>query len=402
MSKNKILFLIINFFLLICESIEDKNNIFDNLRIFNSSNIPIKNIINRIEKEKYLRLLEEETTDDIEPIEDNSDSDDNDESSDTADIDKKNYIYVSFTLLQTRIKDGYLYLYVVANSTFSENIIFNLSISVHLTDRIRNLEEQKKFINAKQSGSFKSNIRDNNQLIIILSADLNQINYEENNQNIEKIILNNIDKIDDNYSENEIYKFDINLLENTDTSTQTNIDLSTLNENTIAKIYIEEKMSSCSNELKFNLSVNNDIDINERNINLEFKVVNNYNNNNRRSFSLPVKCVLSSEYKRIIPCQLEEEPPQFSFTLTTFMEYIDNELIVIKPLNSDSTFTLECYEEPPIAAIISIVVLFFFVVIVVIIIIIVMNKKGRGDRGYELPNESNSNNILGLGGGASN
>lgn len=238
-------------------------------------------------------------------------------------------------------------------------------------------------------------------MIIILSADLNQINYEENNQNIEKIILNNIDKIDDNYSENEIYKFDINLLENTDTSTQTNIDLSTLNENTIAKIYIEEKMSSCSNELKFNLSVNNDIDINERNINLEFKVVNNYNNNNRRSFSLPVKCVLSSEYKRIIPCQLEEEPPQFSFTLTTFMEYIDNELIVIKPLNLDSTFTLECYEEPPIAAIISIVVLFFFVVIVVIIIIIVMNKKGRGDRGYELPNESNSNNILGLGGGAS-
>jgi hypothetical protein len=184
MSKNKILFLIINFFLLICESIEDKNNIFDNLRIFNSSNIPIKNIINRIEKEKYLRLLEEETTDDIEPIEDNSDSDDNDESSDTADIDKKNYIYVSFTLLQTRIKDGYLYLYVVANSTFSENINFNLSISVHLTDRIRNLEEQKKFINAKQSGSFKSNIRDNNQLIIILSADLNQINYEENIQNI--------------------------------------------------------------------------------------------------------------------------------------------------------------------------------------------------------------------------
>lgn len=51
MSKNKILFLIINFFLLICESIEDKNNIFDNLKIFNSSNIPIKNIINRIEKE---------------------------------------------------------------------------------------------------------------------------------------------------------------------------------------------------------------------------------------------------------------------------------------------------------------------------------------------------------------
>lgn len=86
--------------------------------------------------------MEDETTDDMEPIEDNSDSDDNDESSDTADNDK-NYIYVSFTLLQTRIKDGYLYLYVVANSTFSENIIFNLSISVHLTDRIRNLEEQK-------------------------------------------------------------------------------------------------------------------------------------------------------------------------------------------------------------------------------------------------------------------
>ena len=41
------------------------------------------------------------------------------------------------------------------------------------------------------------------------------------------------------------------------------------------------------------------------------------------------------------------------------MGYIDNKLVIIKPLNPDSTFILECYEEPPIAAIISIVVLFF-------------------------------------------
>jgi hypothetical protein len=403
MSKNKILFLIINFFLLICESIEDKNNIFDYGKVLNSSNILEKNTIKRKETDKYLRLLEEDTSDDSDLYVDDNKSSDDDISSDTIEIVQKINIYVSFTLLQTRKIDDLLNLYVLANSSFPENTTFNLSISVYLKDRIRNLEGKKEFINAKLSGTFKSNNRDDILKIIILSADLAELGYADNLQNIQKIILNNIDLIDDKDKEKENYIFDINLLENTDTSTQTKTDMSIYDENTIANVYIEEKISSCSNDLKFNISVNNDIDVNERNINLEFSVVDDKfkGDNNRRPFSLSVPCVLSRENKRIIPCQFEEEPPQFSLKLTTFMEYIEDQLIIIKSLNSDSSFTLECYEEPPIAAIISIVVLFFFVVIVVIIIIIVMNKKGRGDRGYELPNESNSNNILGLGGGAS-
>ena len=387
MSKNKILFLILNFFLLICESIEDKNNIFDNLNTFNLSNILIKNIINKT----YLRLLEDEdSTDYSDPSFEESETD--------AETDKRNYIYVSFTLLQTKIKENILYLYVLTNRDFPESITFNLAITVYLNERIRNLEENKS-ITVKRTGLFKSNRKE--EMIVILSGDLTELGYQDN---IQKIIVNNIDKIDGTENENEVYNFENNVLKNTDTSSTASVDMSSLDaDNTIVNIYEVEKLSSCSNDLKFNLTVNNDIDVSERNINLEFSVINNRNgNNNRRPFNLAVKCVLSSENKKIITCQLDEEPPQFSFTLSTYMEYIDNsKLIIIKPVNSELTFTLECYEEPPIAAIISIVVLFFFVVIVVIIIIIVMNKKGRGDRGYELPNESNSNNILGLGGGSS-
>ena len=394
MSRNKILLLILNFFLLICESIEDKNNIIDNINTFNSSNIIKRNIINRNENGKYLRLLEEDTTDD-EPIytDTNEPSDANDDiSSDSI----KNYIYISFKLLQTKIKENKLNLYILTNSTFPEAITFSLSISIYLSDRIRNLEEIKDSIDANKVGSFKSN---NTEKIIILSANLGEKEYAET---IQKIILNDIVGINNNELENIIYRFEFKIQGNNDTSTETNVDLSSLDENTTVNIYEQEGMSSCSNDLRFNLTVNNKIDVNENNINLAFTPASNNNfNSNRRSFSLMVPCILSSEYQKNIPCKLEQEPLQFPLTLSTFMEYIDNKLIIIMPLNPDSTIILECYEEPPIAAIISIVVLFFFVVIVVIIIIIVMNKKGRGDRGYEMPNESNSNNILGLGGGAS-
>ena len=116
MSKNKILFLILNFFLLICESIDDKNNIFDNIKVFNSSNILKKNIINRKEIEKYLRLLDEEdTADDIDSGVDDKDSIDTDISYNTIEIDNRNYIHISFTLLQTRKNDYLLFFFILTS-----------------------------------------------------------------------------------------------------------------------------------------------------------------------------------------------------------------------------------------------------------------------------------------------
>lgn len=390
MRKNKIILIILNFLLLICESIEDNNNIFDNINVYNSSIILKRNIIN---KKKYFRLLEEEDT----GIEDIGESQDEEES-------KNNVMYITFTLLQTKKKDDYLKLYLLTNSNYRENITFNLSLSVYSEDRIRNLEESKKCMSAKKEGSFKSNNKDEEYKIHILSGDLSELGIDIDN--IQKIVVNNIDVVDDEVMENEDYEYSINLIkssDSSDSSVEGKVDMSTYEaENTTTIIYLQESVSSCSNELQFNLTVNHDIVTSEISISIELTpTIPNINiniNNNRRPPSIKVQCVLSSENKNKIPCQFDEEPPQFPTTLSTFMEYIDNKLIIIKPLEPDKTYVLECYEDPPIAAIISIVVLFFFVVIVVIIIIIVMNKKGRGDRGYDLPNESNSNNILGLGG----
>ena len=70
--------------------------------------------------------------------------------------------------------------------------------------------------------------------------------------------------------------------------------------------------------------------------------------------------------------------------------------LIFISLDESLIFSLYCYEKPPIAAIIFISAIFIFVVIVVIVIIIFINKKGKGERGYEIPNNSNSNNVLGL------
>ena len=96
-------------------------------------------------------------------------------------------------------------------------------------------------------------------------------------------------------------------------------------------------------------------------------------------------------------CQMERETLNVNFTMNDYISSDQNKIIYIST-EEDFVFPLYCYEKPPIAAIIFISSIFLFVVIVVIAIVIFLNKKGRGPKGYDAPNNI-SNNVLGISSG---
>lgn len=218
-------------------------------------------------------------------------------------------------------------------------------------------------------------------------------------QNQIKIVVTNIEYDNENSDnkDKELYIFDVYLGENADNQLEQEVDFSSIITNEVSNysisIYKVQDMSSCSDEYKFNLTTNIEVEGNDE-VTLVFK--GNHRNKDIQNKAL---CKLSSKNKKIISCQFEREIPNLNLTLNDYLSFDSNKLISISLENKDIFFSFNCEVEPPIAAIIFIATIFLFVVIIVIIIIIVINKKGRGERGYEMPNNSNVNNVLGLSSG---
>ena len=218
-------------------------------------------------------------------------------------------------------------------------------------------------------------------------------------QNQIKIVVTNIEYDNENSDnkDKELYIFDVYLGENADNQLEQEVDFSSIITNEVSNysisIYKVQDISSCSDEYKFNLTTNIEVEGNDE-VTLVFK--GNHRNKDIQNKAL---CKLSSKNKKIISCQFEREIPNLNLTLNDYLSFDSNKLISISLENKDIFFSFNCEVEPPIAAIIFIATIFLFVVIIVIIIIIVINKKGRGERGYEMPNNSNVNNVLGLSSG---
>jgi len=218
-------------------------------------------------------------------------------------------------------------------------------------------------------------------------------------QNQIKIVVTNIEYDNDNSDnkDKELYIFDVYLGENANNQLEQEVDFSSIITNELSNysisIYKVQDISSCSDEYKFNLTTNIEVEGNDE-VTLVFK--GNHRNKDIQNKAL---CKLSSKNKKIISCQFEREIPNLNLTLNDYLSFDSNKLISISLENKDIFFSFNCEVEPPIAAIIFIATIFLFVVIIVIIIIIVINKKGRGERGYEMPNNSNVNNVLGLSSG---
>lgn len=307
------------------------------------------------------------------------------------------------SLLQVKVLDGYLNLYFSSSNKFPDNVDLNVTILISNTKSSRILDEEIE-INIILS-KIRHISNSNNEEILQFSQYNNDL-YAYMNQNKENNIRIVVDKIELLGSENEInynelYNLKVNLGDRADTTKQSDIDFSSIlmanenNENFDLNIYTVQGISTCSHDYKFNLTLDKNIKGDEEKINLIFQ-----RKSRSRNFELIAECTLSYKYNNLILCKVDIEVPNFNFTLSPYMNYNENntKLTIISPENDSDLFLLYCYENPPIAAIIFIPSMFVFVVIVVIVIIIFLNKKGRGEKGYEPTN--NSNDLIGLSSGA--
>ena len=302
-------------------------------------------------------------------------------------------------LLQVQLSNSNLDLYILSEQMIPENLELNITIVIYISRNVRYLKDIET-IEMTVKAIKKNKISNNNEEISCFSIEDDQFKSIMDMYSLEniRIVVNKIDIINNGVkNNNQLFALNFNLGgDNADSAKKHNIDFSKIiledsDSNYNIKIYKIQEISSCSNEYKFNLTIDKNIEGINNEIELSF-----LGSIEKRNFTLKAICTLSSNYNNIMPCQFEEEFGNINFTtMNDYLDYNENELIFIS-LDESLIFSLYCYEKPPIAAIIFITAIFFFVVIVVIVIIIFINKKGKGEKGYEMPNNSNSNNVLGL------
>ena len=374
-------------------------------------------------------------------------------------------------------------IYIFADQQFPENLHLKLTITKYANGVFSNKRStQSESIELTQKETYKYNGKE------IIGFFTTEEQFQSFEENIMKIVVTKIEVVnDDNMNDVlKLYNFTISLRDNGDSQKEHDVDFSSVINNPDSdykiRVYKLVEVSSCSSELEFNLTVDNDIEGDNKEITLEIipqlmymmnrtgytlgtgtggntgrngtggntgwtgtggntgrngtggntggtgtggytgwtgtggntggtgtggytgwtgtggssYTSGNYSRyrNGSLSMGLQASCLLSSKNKNHITCQIETETSQqLNFTLNEYFSFDSDQIIFI---SAENPFPLYCIEEAPIAAIIFISAIFLFVVIVVVVVIIFINKKGRGEKGYEKPNNSNINNVLGI------
>jgi hypothetical protein len=346
-------------------------------------------------------------------------------------------------------------IYIFCDQHFPENLHLKLSITKYANGLFSNKRNTKiESIELTNKETYNYNGKE------ILGFSTTEEQFQQFEENIMKIVVSKIEVVNDDNRNDilKLYNFTISLRNNGDSQKEHDVDFSNVISNPDSdykiRVYKLVEASSCSSELEFNLTVDNDIEGDNKEITLELMpqltfmgmnrtglpgigtggytggfgnrtgtggstggtgtggYIGGFGNrtgtggststfgnfsrygNGSLSMGLKANCFLSSKNKNHITCQIERETSQqINFTLNEYFSFDSDQLILI---SAENEFPLYCIEEAPIAAIIFISAIFLFVVIVVVVVIIFINKKGRGEKGYEKPNNSNINNVLGI------
>ena len=148
---------------------------------------------------------------------------------------------------------------------------------------------------------------------------------------------------------------------------------------TIFLSFLITGVTSCTNDFKFNLTLDKDVDISETKINLVFtgnieslqmnrpggiigggrpsggnrpggqtgpggQNFQNFSFGGRSPLSLNPECVLSSKLKRVISCHLEQENLNLTYTMEDYIKYEENYILFIS-MEKNLTLNIYCHEE---------------------------------------------------------
>ena len=236
-------------------------------------------------------------------------------------------IVISMSLLQVKIFNLNLDLFTLSNNTIPNDINLNITILFHIIETSANPEEinQMNVILEK-----KDSINDNNYEI----SNFNPIDYQFSNFlsnfDIDEILIEvtNIEILKEENNYNELYELKVNLGNYTNTSNQLDIDYKSIVEQEFYEINIYEiqKVSSCSQEYKFNLTLDKNIEEDEEKINITF-----HGKNNKKSYILNSIYTLSYIYNNIVFCEAQQETPDLNYTMLSYLFINETKILSISP-----------------------------------------------------------------------
>ena len=296
---------------------------------------------------------------------------------------------ISIFFLQIKVGEDDIFIYFLSSETLPDVIDFSVTFTIYILNE--QVEPKEFTLVARKSGYEKNNIY-YYDIEIFYDEDLSALFEVKGNNNI-RVVINKFEinnKDEENFD--ELYQLDLHLGKYADSQKQPNIDFSTIIHNYFdyyyedidynTKTYKIKEISSCSKNYEFNLTVDKNIDINEK-INLIFIGTNGIKN-----YTINPECKLLSKLNNIITCQLDDETKDLIYTINDFINIGSNQLLAIFTQNN-VTFSLYCYEKPPIAGIIAIIGMFLFSFIIVIIIILYLNKNGIRSNKNNSPDKYN-------------
>ena len=305
------------------------------------------------------------------------------------------FAFISIVLLQVNVNDGYIDIFFLSIETILQSTILIVTFKIY----VLNEEIEPKEFTMEAINSY--NERFDIYYYYIMNYDNEEFNklFSEKGKDNLRVVINNIEfKNDEVENFNELYKLDLHLGVYADSLNKPNFDFSNIisyhsDINIKSNIYKVKGISSCEKDYKFNLTLDKNIDIDEKKINIVFK-----GNDSKKTYTINAECILTSKYNNLIVCQVDYETKDLSYIMNDYLTINSNELLFIY-CQKNSTLPLFCYEKAPILGIVFIVGVFIFIVIIIFIIIILVNKKGKDSQKYDYHKNFNDNKVFGISSG---
>ena len=230
-----------------------------------------------------------------------------------------------FFFLQVQIINGKIYIFLLINFQITKNTKFIFRLTIYLSRNLRNLEE-----NVTKEVSFypKENNDGNGDKITSLVSDEEVsdsrvvINGLKNADDIEvKVANDNSDLLDAQKVEEIIKKGGVNFSEIEENG----------NNYTISNYKVLSSSSGC----EFSLTSESKISQSNKNIELNFKEIQNNNN------IIQAKCILSSQNDKKIICNLDKEINSY-YILEPYFFSDKTEIITIYQKDTNDNLPLRC------------------------------------------------------------
>ena len=293
--------------------------------------------------------------------------------------------------LQAQLKNNLLELFLLINFYITNDFSLIAKINIYSAKTLRFLQTNLKKGLEVEMLPF-TNTNNNNGIVGFRTEDIFQ-NYLDSLSDDEKLILE-IENININNNQTENYYInlgkEVDMLNTLKVSNMIKenkvIDFENVANNNNNYIVNQYQLLSISEGCEFTLTLDKQITIKNKELELEFKKTEISSNN------LYLKCSASSENNKQIKCSLNEYIDS-KYTFNDYIYYDTNELVSITSANKESSYLIKCIikKKTKLSKTSIIFIIIFsviFVIVTSIVIFIKINIRGKKMNDYKQNNTS--------------